>query len=153
MDNIDKKILEIMSKDASTPSTEISSAVGLSLPATNKRIAKLRSEGIIRTQTVVTDPKRVGKPIAAFLLIVMKYGEHISEFLSSIKEDRDILECYAVTGEYDYLLKIYASSVEDLEQKLIKIKRQKGVLKSHTMLALEEHKFSAAVLPDDEVEK
>lgn len=153
MDNIDKKILEIMSKDASTPSTEISRTVGLSLPATNKRIAKLRSEGIIRAQTVVTDPGKVGKSIAAFLLIVMKYGEHINEFLENIKEDKDILECYAVTGEYDYLLKIYASSVEDLEQKLIKIKRQKGVLRSHTMLALEEHKFSAAVLPDDEVEK
>ena len=153
MDNIDKKILEIISKDASTPSVEISSAVGLSLPATNKRIAKLRSEEIIRTQTVITNAKKVGKPIAAFLLIVMKYGEHINDFLSVIKEDRDILECYAVTGEYDYLLKIYASSVEDLEQKLIKIKRQRGVLRSHTMLTLEEHKFSAAVLPDDEVGK
>ena len=150
MDNIDKKILAIISEDASTPSTEISKAVGLSLPATNKRIAKLKSEGIIRTYTVITNAKRVGKPIAAFLLIVMKYGEHINEFLSSIKEDRDILECYAVTGEYDYLLKIYASSVEDLERKLIKIKRQKGVLRSHTMLTLEEHKFSAAILPAEE---
>ena len=150
MDNIDKKILAIISEDASTPSTEISKAVGLSLHATNKRIAKLKSEGIIRTYTVITNAKRVGKPIAAFLLIVMKYGEHINEFLSSIKEDRDILECYAVTGEYDYLLKIYASSVEDLERKLIKIKRQKGVLRSHTMLTLEEHKFSAAILPAEE---
>ena len=49
---------------------------------------------------------------------------------------------------YDYILKICARDVESLEAKLLLLKKQKGVVKSHTMLALMEHKLSAAALPD-----
>ena len=87
------------------------------------------------------------KPIVAFVLIVMQYSKDTENFLKTLNEDPDVLECYAVTGEYDYIIKIYAKSVDDFESKLLKIKRHRGVLKSHTMFALEEHKYSATVLP------
>ena len=55
-----------------------------------------------------------------------------------------------MTGDYDYILKICARDVEALEEKLLTLKKQNGVVKSHTMLALMEHKLSPCALPDIE---
>jgi len=149
IDSTDKKILKLLSLDAAMSATDIGNTVGLSVPAVNKRIARMRSVGIIKNFTVITDEKQVGKSVTAFILLVLQYGDAVDKLMEHIKSDPDILECYAVTGEYDYIIKICASGVEVLEEKLLSLKRQKGVIKSHTMLSLMEHKFNAAVLPDE----
>ena len=148
MDITDKKILELLSKNAYATSTEIGIAVGLSVPAVNKRIQKLQSDRVIRNFTILTDEKRIGKPVVAFIFIVIQYGDGVKALMEYIERETDVLECYAVTGEYDYLIKICAADVEALENKLLHLKKQKGVMKSHTMLSLMEHKFQPTVLPD-----
>ena len=147
MDIIDAKILEILAENAAATATEIGAAVNLSVPAVNKRIQRLQQEGVIRSFTVLTDSNKVHKPITAFILIVMRYGEGVEMLQEYVSGDLDILECYAITGEYDYLIKICAEDVASLEAKLIQLKKQKGVVKSHTMLSLMEHKCKATVLP------
>ena len=67
--------------------------------------------------------------------------------MKMVESDPDILECYAVTGEYDYLIKICAADIESFETKLLQLK-SRSVAKSHTLLTLCEHKFSPSVLPD-----
>lgn len=150
MDATDKKILHILAKDAYATATMIGTQVNLSVPAVNKRIAKLRESGTIRSVTILTDPKKVGKPFIAYVLLVIQYGASVDKILSYVNQDPDVLECNAITGEYDYIIKICAASVEDFEEKLLHLKKQKGVLKSHTMLCLQEHKCSFAALPDQE---
>ena len=113
----------------------------------NKRIQRLQKEKIIRRFTVLTDGKKAGKPILAYILLVLRYGDGVEAFTKYILSDPDILECYAVTGEYDYILKVCAADVEALEEKLLQLKRQKGVVKSHTMLSLMEHKLQPTILP------
>lgn len=147
MDEIDAKILKFLSERADATATEISEVVNLSVPAINKRIRKLQNDGVIRQFTVLTNGKKVGKPIMAFILIVVQSGAAAGTLLDYVKKDPDILECFAVTGEYDYLIKVCAADVEALEEKLLRMKKQKGVIKSHTMLSLMEHKFSPTVLP------
>ena len=148
MDNIDKTILKILSENSMATATEIGSAVSLSIPAVNKRIQKLKDSGVIRSFTVLTDGKRVEKPICAFIMLTVKFGEKITDLHEFISSDPDVLECYAVTGDYDYILKICAHDVESLEQKLLSLKKHRGVVKSHTMLALMEHKLAPTALPD-----
>lgn len=146
MDSIDRRILAVLKENAATSATEIGKTVNLSIPAVNKRIARLKEKGVISSTTIITNPKKVDKPVCAFILLVMQYGEMVENFLEHVMDDPDILECYATTGEYDYLIKVFAPDVEALEEKLLLIKSQKGVVKSHTMLALAEHKFEATVL-------
>jgi len=153
MDITDAKILEILSANANATATEISQAVSLSIPAVNKRIQKLQKEGVIRSFTILTDSNKVHKPIIAFILIVVRYGEGVESLQEYVAADPDILECYAITGEYDYLIKICAQDVTSLEDKLLRLKQQKGVVKSHTMLSLMEHKFSPSILPSVKAEK
>ena len=147
MDDIDKKLLRLLAENADATATSLGEEVCLSVPAVNKRLAKLRQDGIIRSHTIIADSKACGKPICAFILIVIKYGENISSFLEYLEGEEDVLECYAVAGEYDYLIKICATDVESLENKLLYIKSRKGVIKSYTMLSLAEHKFKATALP------
>lgn len=149
MDITDKKILGILATDANTTSIEIGSRVNLSVPAVNKRILKLQNNKIIRSFTILTDAKKVEKPILAYVLIVIRYGKGVKTFLEHVENEPDILECHAVTGEYDYLLKICAKDIESLEEKILHLKQQEGVMKSHTMFSLTEHKFTPTVLPDE----
>ena len=148
MDKTDRMILEILSRNADETATRIGARVGLSVPAVNKRIQRLCKDGVIRNFTVCTDGKQAGKPILAFILLVMQYGAGVEALLAGLERDPDILECYAVTGEYDYLMKVCATDVETLEEKLLKLKQQKGVVRSYTMLSLQEHKFQPTILPD-----
>jgi Lrp/AsnC family leucine-responsive transcriptional regulator len=148
MDKIDKIILKILSENSMATATEIGATVNLSIPAVNKRIQKLRESGVIRSFTVLTDEKKVSKPICAFIMIIVKYRDGVTSLHNFVNNDPDVLEFYAVTGDYDYILKICAKDVEGLEDKLLSLKKQKCVVKSHTMLALMEHKLAPTALPD-----
>ena len=147
MDITDKKILKILSENANTTATEISNMVNLSVPAVNKRILRMQKEGIIRYFTIVTDPRKLDKTITAFVFIVMQYGNSIKSLLEYAENEPDVLECYSITGEYDYILKICAKDIEVLENKILYIKNLKGVIKSHTMISLMENKCVPTVLP------
>lgn len=152
MDEIDKKLLRILSQNSSATATEMMSQVNLSIPAINKRIQKLRQSGVIRQFTILVDAEKVGRPIQAFILVVLQQDRNLDCFMKYIHTDPDILECYAVTGEYDYLLKVCASDMEMLEEKLSHLKRQSGVVKSHTLLSLMEHKHQISILPNVQYE-
>jgi DNA-binding Lrp family transcriptional regulator len=146
MDSIDAKIICELSKSADMTATELSKKLNFSVPAVNKRIRAMKNSGVIQKFTIVTDNKKIGKPIIAFVLIILKSIEHTDAFFEYVSHDPDVLECYATTGEYDYLIKVVAKDVEELEEKLLFIKGKRGVIKSHTMLALCEHKFKATVI-------
>ena len=147
MDSIDAKILKLLSQCGDITATEIGEKVNLSVPAVNKRIQKLKKDGMIRRYTVLTNGKNIGKPIMAFVLLVVQAGRQGEPFLDYVKNDDDILECFSVTGEYDYLIKVCAADMESLKNKLSQIKLHNGVVKSHTMISLLEQKFSPTVLP------
>lgn len=148
MDNTDKKIIKLLSRDAGITATEIGEKVNLSIPAVNKRIQKLCKDGIITDFTIMTDAEKVGKPITAFVLVVLQSATGIESLLKYVREDLDVLECHAVTGEYDYLIKVCAEDIHSLENKLLHMKKQKGVIKSHTMLSLMKTKNTVTVLPE-----
>lgn len=147
MDKIDERLLHLLAQDSDIPASALVPQLNLSIPAINKRISRLKASGVIRRATVLTEPKRVGKPVLAYVLVVMDRFSNAQALLSYAETDPDVLECYAVTGEYDFILKLCAADVSALEDKLLELKRSRGIAKSHTMLALQEHKFAPAALP------
>lgn len=153
MDLIDRKILKLLAEDASAQTIEISRAINLSVPATNKRLARLKKDGIITSYTVLTDGEKVGKPVSAFILVVLQYAQGVEDFMAFVQAEQDILECYAISGGYDYILKVCAKDIKALEQLLLRVKAQNGVVKSQTMISLLEHKCKPTVLPDMEDEE
>lgn len=150
MDEIDVKLINILSKNAATTATQMVPKVNLSIPAINKRILKLQKSGVIRRFTILVDGEKVGKPIEAFILVVLQQVGTDAKLMEYIRNDPDVMECYAVTGEYDYLIKVCAADVKALEKKLNILKQHKGVAKSQTMFCLQENKYQPTILPDGE---
>ena len=152
MDQIDRKLLQILSQNAAATATEMVPQVNLSIPAINKRIQKLQKSGVIRRFTIQVEPAKVGKPICAFILVVLHRSSQIDGLMEYIQSDPDILECYGVTGEYDYLLKVCTADVASLQKKINHLKKVSGVVKSHTMMTLIEYKNDVSALPDADQE-
>ena len=149
MDQINAKIIQELSQNADITATELSEKLHFSVPAVNKRIRSMKKEGIIKRFTIITDNEKIGKPIIAFIMIVLKSIEQAETFFNYVERDPDILECYAITGEYDAILKVCASTLEDLDQKLSILKTRNGVMKSYTMLSLTTHKYAPTILANE----
>lgn len=148
MDELDLKIIKILSRNADITTTAIKKEINLSIPAINKRIQALKKSGIIKQFTVLTDGKKVGKPIIAYVFIVLQSSDYMDSLLEYANTNADILECSAITGEYDCLLKVCAESIEQLDEKLMYLKKHKGIIKSNTMLSLTTHKYSPTIYPN-----
>ena len=146
MDEIDVKLVEFLSENARATAAEMSRKVGLSIPAINKRIAKLQQSGTVRF-TALVNPERAGKPITVFILLNLQQISATEKLLDYVASDPDVLECYSVTGEYDYILKVCARDVKTLERKLRLLKQQKGVVRSNTLFALMENKYQSTIIP------
>ena len=148
MDEIDIKLLHALAENANVTASDLMPRLRLSIPAINKRIAKLKAAGVIQRYTILTDPNSIGKPLVAYVLVLLGRFSQINDLMSFVNEEPDILECYAVRGEYDFILKICAANIKSLEDKLLQLKKNKGVAKSYTILTLQEHKFDPIPLPD-----
>ncbi|MCY3020293.1 MAG: Lrp/AsnC family transcriptional regulator [Planctomycetota bacterium] len=115
MDAIDLKILDILQRDGRKSHSDIAKTVGLSAPSVGERVKKLESGGVIRRYAALLDPIKVNRPITAFIAVSLDKPIHAKAFLQRIQELDDVLECYHVTGEMDYLLKVRTRSTATLE--------------------------------------
>ncbi len=147
MDELDLKIIRILSDNADVTATEIKKQINLSIPAINKRIQNLKQSGVINNFTIVTNGKKAGKPVTAYIFAILESSEYMDSLLEYVSTDDDILECATITGEYDCLLKICAKNIEELDQKLGFLKKHKGIAKTNTMLSLTSHKYTATIMP------
>ncbi|WP_266172039.1 Lrp/AsnC family transcriptional regulator [Dyella subtropica] len=124
LDKFDRKILAIVQTDARRSAELIGADIGLSASAVQRRMARLREEGVITAEVAVVDPKRVGRPLT--LIVDVEVERERPELLASLKQwiatEPAIQEAWYVTGEGDYVLIITARDVEDydaLMQKLV----------------------------------
>jgi len=117
LDKIDRRILNLLQKDARRPAELIGADVGLSASAVQRRIVRMREEGIILAEVAVLDPKRVGR--ALMMIVDVEVERERPELLASLKQwivsEPCIQEAWYVTGEGDYVLVVLARDVEDFE--------------------------------------
>lgn len=114
LDNTDWAILRELQQDARLSYAEIGRRVGLSSPAVQERIRKLEDAEIISGYHVELNFKRIGLPIMAFARLSDCYGEHIEAVARIADETPEILHCYHLIGQDEYLLQLIVPSVEQL---------------------------------------
>ncbi|MGY4627177.1 Lrp/AsnC family leucine-responsive transcriptional regulator [Bradyrhizobium sp. USDA 4486] len=117
-DRIDARILEIVQKNNRLTSDVIGEMVGLSATACQRRLKRLRSEGIIEADISIVSPKAVGRPIQMLLLVSLEResSEIVDKFKKAIKSSAEVVNGFYVTGDADFLLYITAPTMEDYEQ-------------------------------------
>lgn len=146
LDETDLKILRLLQQDADRNIADIGEAVGLSHTPCWRRIKKLQESGIITGKHVRLDPEKVGLDVSIFVFV--RLDTHSSEVLTEFEEAAaavpEIMQCYTMSGEFDYLLRIVVPTVRDYEKtvkgRLLKLPHV-GVMNSH--FALNEIKNSS----------
>jgi|TARA_B100000959_G_scaffold287569_1_gene374245 DNA-binding Lrp family transcriptional regulator len=117
-DNFDKKLLSSLQKDGRISNVELAESVNLSESACLRRVRALEEKGFIDRFVALLDQKRVGLTDTVFVHIVLKREEksELLAFEKAVKEIPEILECYLMTGEFDYLLHIVVANMADFER-------------------------------------
>jgi len=135
LDEVDRKIIEVLRKDARTPFTEIGKKLGISDATVHFRIKKMRKAGIIRKYTVVVDENVYESRVSCYLLIKVKHGkvDEISKQLVKIERVSIVQE---VHGSNDLIVKVGAMNLEGLRNIITKIQENPNIVTSEYLTIL-----------------
>ena len=139
IDSIDRSILAELQHDGRMTNNELSEKVGLSPSPCLRRLRALEADGVIFRYVALVDPITVGLPVTAFIRVRLDQQDdrHLALFEAAVAEFPEVMECYLMTGDADYQLRILVDSLgafEDfLRQKLTRIE---GVGQVTTSFAL-----------------
>jgi len=121
LDLIDKKLLLLLQTDSKKTTKELSLKLNLSVTAVYERIKKLEREGIIDKYVVLLNKGKVDKGFVVFchLKLIQHTKEFVTRFESEVVQLKEVLECYHVSGDYDYILKIVVKDMEAYREFLV----------------------------------
>jgi Lrp/AsnC family transcriptional regulator len=144
MDAIDRKLLDLLQKNAEMTVQELSKEVHLSTTPCWKRINQLKKLGFINKTVSLVNRKRVGLNVTAIVFVTVNTHdpEKISIFADTIKEFPEVLECYRMSGEIDYLLKVIVSDIDSYDSFYKRLIEKVHFLKVTSNFAIEEIKFT-----------
>ena len=145
LDELDKRILDELQKDARISNAELARRVNLSPPVTHARVKRLEENHYIQSYVALVDRQSAGYDLLCFVRVSLQLHDldQVTGFHEAVREMPEVLECHHVTGDYDYLLKVIAHNTEDLENILVnRLNPIRGVAQIHTSLVLREVKNS-----------
>jgi Lrp/AsnC family transcriptional regulator len=122
LDAIDLAILRVLQESANSSIADISAAVGLSHTPCWKRVRRLHEARVITGQVSLLDPVAVGFGVTAFahVRVDLSQADSLERFEAAVAQVPHIMECHAVSGSWNYLLKVVSDSVESYERLLKK---------------------------------
>jgi len=136
MDRTDRRIVAELEQDARLSFADLAERVGLSISPCWTRVQALERAGVIRGYHARLDPAALGLAVQCFIQVMIRFGNH-EAFEEAVLAHPAVLECHTTAGEGDYVLRVYARSVEHLDQLLRKeITKLPGVERSSTTICL-----------------
>jgi Lrp/AsnC family transcriptional regulator len=118
LDEIDLRILDALQKDSSLSTSDLAEVVGLSQSPCWRRLSRLREAGYIRAQVALLDAEKLGINTMVFASVRLSaHGRaNLTEFSSAIRRFPEVVECHAIMGSFDFLLRIVTRDVRAYEQ-------------------------------------
>lgn len=120
IDDIDRKVLNELQRDARISYAELGRRVGLTTPAVIERVRKLEDAGVITGYRAEIDASKVGLPITAFIRMSIS-GVDYSHIVEVAEQSNEVLECHRGTGSDSFIMKVAVASVEHLQQIIDKL--------------------------------
>jgi len=146
LDELDLKILKKLQNNGKTTNLQLSKDIGLSPAPTLERVKKLEKNGIIKSYHALVDEKKLELGLTAFMQIslIRQRDNAINNFIEQISKIDEVMECYNVTGQADYLLKITVKNIEAfdvlIKEKLSPIEEIRNM---HSMVVISNDKFTS----------
>jgi len=121
LDNIDLKILQCLQENARQTTKQLAAKVNLSTTPVFERLKRLEREGFIRQYVAVLDAEKLDLGFEVFCSVKLKQmsRDDARDFTRTIRDIPQVAECYNISGEYDYLLKIRARSMKEYNEFII----------------------------------
>jgi len=121
LDSIDKKLLSLLQNDSKQTSKQLSLQLNLSVTAVYERIKKLEKENVIKKYVALVDKEKVNKSFLIFCHV--KLLQHSKEFLSNFEKEilklAEVSECFHISGDYDYILKIHVTDMKEYREFMV----------------------------------
>jgi Lrp/AsnC family leucine-responsive transcriptional regulator len=149
LDQIGRKIIAAIQSDGRITLQELADKVGLSPSPCARRVKMMEDEGIIKGYSAVIDQAKVGLPVSAFASIKLEKQreDYLDRFAQAVSRWPEVVDCYLMTGQYDYLMRVAVADLASYELFLkTKLTRLEGVASIETSFALGQVK-RAEVLP------
>ena len=137
-DNLDRKILAALQKDGRLSNVQLAELVGLSESACLRRVKLLEKSGIIDRYVMLLDQAAIGKPGNVFVRVTLEgqQQEKLQRFEEEIGKVKDVQECYLMSGDSDYLLRVIVRDNEDYMRIHNRLTSLPGVLRVQSSFAL-----------------
>jgi len=147
MDTTDKKLLALLQQDTKKTTKELSLKLNLSVTAVYERVKKLERDGIIDKYVVLLNRNKINKGFVVFCHI--KLIQHSKEFLTTFERQvvklDEVLECFHVSGDYDYILKICVKDMEEYREFMVtKLTTLQHIGSTHSTFMIGEVKNTTA---------
>lgn len=147
-DAVDRRILEQLQIDASLSSADLAERVGASSASCWRRVKALEAAGVLGPAVRLLDPRAIGRSVNVLCNVrVRSHAREVrSAFEDFVRGRREIIECYSMSGDWDYLLRIVAADVADYEHFLMRVMLEHpsvGGASSH--FALSQTKYTTAL--------
>lgn len=118
MDAIDRKILRILQENAAISNVNLARRVGLSPSPCLRRVQQLEESGTIRRRVTLLDPGAMGLGVSVFVQITLERQSDraLKAFERTVRERPEVMECYLMTGDADYLLRVVVPDIPSYER-------------------------------------
>ena len=148
-DEIDKKLLQLLQEDAKQTTKELSHKLGLSVTAIYERVRKLENIGVISKYMALLNKRKIGKDFMVLCHVKLSQHkkEYIQQFERGVMDLQEVTECFHVSGDYDYILKICVRDMEDYRHfMLTKLTSLQHIASTHSSFMIAEVKNTLTIL-------
>ncbi|HKK11618.1 MAG TPA: Lrp/AsnC family transcriptional regulator [Flavobacteriaceae bacterium] len=147
-DDIDKKLLRLLQQDCKQTNKALSNKLNLSVTAVYERIRKLEREGVIDSYVALVKKEKVEKAFVAFchIKLVQHSQDYVVRFEEEVTKLSEVLECYHISGDYDYLLKVLVRDMEAFREFIVnKLTSINHIGSTHSMFVINEVKHTTTI--------
>jgi len=148
LDATDRRILEVLQSDARIANVDLAQQVNLSPSPCLRRVRRLEEEGYVRGYVSLLDPAAIGLPVSVFVQISLErqVDDALDEFERQIVSRPEVMECYLMTGDSDYLLRVVAPDIAAFQRFLLDhLTRIPGVASIKSSFALKQVSYRTAL--------
>ncbi len=148
LDELDRKILNCLQENARISNSELAEAVGLSASPCWRRVRALEDAGVVRKYAAIVEPKVIGLPVNVFVSVTLEkqVEDWLERFETALQNRPEVMECYLMTGEFDYLLRVVVPDLQAYEKFVLEhLTRIPGIAGIKSSFALKQVQYKTAL--------
>jgi Lrp/AsnC family leucine-responsive transcriptional regulator len=148
LDSLDKKLINLLQNDSKQTTKQLSLQLNLSVTAVYERIKKLENQKVIDKYVAIINKNKIEKSFLVFchLKLIQHSREYVTTFEREIIKLEEVSECFHVSGDFDYILKIYVKDMEEYRNFMVsKLTAIKYIGSTHSIFAIEQVKNTTVI--------